>query len=757
MTISYQQIFDMAANYVRNSPPRGVELHVASKLYSYYKQATEGDQHREAPWKINVESYAKWSAWKELKGMRKDQAMMKYVELLNQVEPALMVSSFMGIFPEINHVWMTIDNQLYLWNYEVQEPICTHEDPDQVIIHVSLVKPLPGIFLEQIEYLLVIATPLEITLLGIAFEEKKKAGRPRGKVKIFRTDLSCHADSVNMCSIIGTDQGRIFMRGNDGQLFELVYQGEDGWLSRKISMINHSGGRFAVFIPSIFNWAGSDPIKLIALDNARNTLYTVTKNNYIELVYLGPDGKGFTSVAKYRDLNSELSKINAFDDQIVALYPISPIESRSLHVVVITSSGVRAYFSTNEYSYASTTNPKFIEPKTLKCLFAFPPSNIAGAINQRIKVHQGFYSNGITITSQALEDIDRILVSTPHAGTIVQGDRKYLVEYAGYCEVEGRTWAIEEIPSELQTSMKRNPVVGYYLNELATQFEFEARKFYLLTNGGLHTIIKHRPIDILYQLLSSQSPSNMRIFQDFFSKSINQGLYAVSPLGVPFSPNDVAHSAKYNGLVLYISRLVRSLWKRELVSKSVSPNGQELLVPTFTSEQLASIQLNLTSLEAFLKLYPKLTAAPTPDTRPTQGDHEAWKIEQQSFAYIHEIIIRTLETISFLSILIDFKIPNLAQNLSEHDRKELIAITFDGLVILPKGRDVAKALMSALVNNQINKEIGAEYVIDSLQKRCPGICESNDVILFKGMENLRTAKSIANQGSSAQLLQDALK
>ncbi|KAJ3262376.1 hypothetical protein HK103_002791 [Boothiomyces macroporosus] len=234
--------------------------------------------------------------------------------------------------------------------------------------------------------------------------------------------------------------------------------------------------------------------------------------------------------------------------------------------------------------------------------------------------------------------------------------------------------------------------------------------------------------------------------------------------GVPFSPNDVAHSAKYNGLVLYISRLVRSLWKRELVSKrfisliySLSPNGQELLVPTFTSEQLASIQLNLGSLEAFLKLYPKLTAAPTPDTRPTQGDHEAWKIEQQSFAYIHEIIIRTLETISFLSILIDFKIPNLVQNLSEHDRKELISITFDGLVILPKGREVAKALMSALINNQINKEIGAEYVIDSLQKRCPGICESNDVILFKGMENLRTAKSIANQGSSAQLLQDALK
>ncbi|KAJ3262349.1 hypothetical protein HK103_002790 [Boothiomyces macroporosus] len=555
----------MAASYVRCSDPKPVDPNVMYQLYSYYKQATEGDQYREAPWKINVESYAKWNAWKSLKGMRKDQAMTKYVELLNQdlllgerkrtsqttinVDnsgkwnylvaesfknlpdfilqryDSLMVSSFMGIFPEINHVWMTIDNQLYLWNYEVQEPICTHEDPDQVIIHVSLVKPLPGIFLEQIEYLLVIATPLEITLLGIAFEEKKKAGRPRGKVKIFRTDLACHADSVNMSSIIGTDQGRIFMRGNDGQLFELVYQGDDGWLTRKIRKLNKSGSSLAVFIPSIFNWAGSgkkklmlDPIKLIAFDNDRNALYTVTKNNYIELIYLGPDGKGFTRIAKYKDLNNDLNKINAFDDQIIALYPVSPMESRSLHMVVITSSGVRAYFSTNDYSYATTTNPKFIEPKTLKCLFAIPPSNIAGAVNQRIKVHQGYYSNGITITSQALEDIDRILMSAPHAGAIVQGDRKYLVEYAGYCEVEGRTWAIEEVPSDLLSSMKKKPVVGYHLNELATQFEFEPRKFYLLTNGGLHTIVKYRPIDILYQLLSSQSPSNLRVFQDFFSK-----------------------------------------------------------------------------------------------------------------------------------------------------------------------------------------------------------------------------------------------
>ena len=81
-----------------------------------------------------------------------------------------------------------------------------------------------GVFLEQIEYLLVVSTPLEITLLGIAFAESKTMNCPRGSLTIYRTEMSCHADNVNMSSIVGTKTGRIFMRGNDGQLFELLYQ-----------------------------------------------------------------------------------------------------------------------------------------------------------------------------------------------------------------------------------------------------------------------------------------------------------------------------------------------------------------------------------------------------------------------------------------------------------------------------------------------------------------------------------------------------
>jgi nuclear pore complex protein Nup155 len=43
-----------------------------------------------------------------------------------------------------------------------------------------------------------------------------------------------------MSKIKGTKEGRIFLCGEDGNLYELVYEKEDTWLNKKIRKINHS-------------------------------------------------------------------------------------------------------------------------------------------------------------------------------------------------------------------------------------------------------------------------------------------------------------------------------------------------------------------------------------------------------------------------------------------------------------------------------------------------------------------------------------
>jgi nuclear pore complex protein Nup155 len=544
-------------------------------------------------------------------------------DFMLQQYDSLQVSSFMGIFPEINRVWMTIDNHLYLWNYDApdsSELINTYEDPDQVIVNVSLVKPIKGVFLEQIEYLLVVSTPLEITLLGVAFAEPRKGSLSRGSLTIYRTDMACYADGVNMSSIVATPKGRIFMRGNDGQLFELVYQAQDGWLTRKIRKLNKSASSIAVFIPSIFNWAGSDPIRMIVLDNDRNLLYSVSKKNSIELISLGQSGEEFNRIARISDLADQLLRYSAFDDHITSIHPTAYSESKVIQCVAITSSGHRLYFSTHNSSgfgqYSLQTN--YVAPNTLQLRYVLAPPAISGTLPQQgSKVHESYYFNGLTVAAQAMDDLDRVLVFAPHPGAILQSTIRTMSEYASFFDVEGRTWAIAEAPNEQFRFMRQDGNdTGIHLNELASQYEYESRKLYLLTNGGLTTISKLRPLDLLLRLINTKSSGDTRAFQEFVSSfgvdqtcamclaiacshpSISSGQFGIpqnicniaskmyfdfggSPsmnaaqpvpgmaptgaMGVPLSTKELAFSPKHNGLALYITRILRPIWKKEIV------------------------------------------------------------------------------------------------------------------------------------------------------------------------------------------------
>ncbi len=56
------------------------------KLYSLYKQGTEGDNNSEAPSNpFDFVAKAKYSAWEELKGTSKEAAMQQYIDLVNKL------------------------------------------------------------------------------------------------------------------------------------------------------------------------------------------------------------------------------------------------------------------------------------------------------------------------------------------------------------------------------------------------------------------------------------------------------------------------------------------------------------------------------------------------------------------------------------------------------------------------------------------------------------------------------------------------
>jgi acyl-CoA-binding protein len=55
------------------------------KLYSYYKQATEGDVEGDRPGGFDFVGGAKYDAWAKIKGMSKDEAMNNYVKQVDKL------------------------------------------------------------------------------------------------------------------------------------------------------------------------------------------------------------------------------------------------------------------------------------------------------------------------------------------------------------------------------------------------------------------------------------------------------------------------------------------------------------------------------------------------------------------------------------------------------------------------------------------------------------------------------------------------
>ncbi|KAJ3393859.1 hypothetical protein HDU84_000822 [Entophlyctis sp. JEL0112] len=236
------------------------------------------------------------------------------------------------------------------------------DDQDQVIVSVGLVKPLPGVFLDEINHLLVVATPIEIILVAVAHKEEKGVSN----LNLYRTAITIASDNISMTSIVGSANGRIFMCGSNGRLYELQYQADEGWFTRKCRIIDLTVTTYSMFIPTFLNLSEEDPIQKIVVDVSRNILYALTERSNISLYYLGDDGKGFKFKERQTDIFSQAQKwlegynmyphpyLDPRNFHIVGIHVIPVSESSIVHLMAVSSSGEKQkeYASSNVISWA---------------------------------------------------------------------------------------------------------------------------------------------------------------------------------------------------------------------------------------------------------------------------------------------------------------------------------------------------------------------------------------------------------------------
>ena len=121
------------------------------------------------------------------------------------------------------------------------EEISSFSDQPDVITYAATTQPKPGVFINEIYYLLVLSTGVPVSSVA------GRDGRVHKGIKMYATDMSVSPD-VEMTSVVGTAGGRIFVCGSqDGYLYELYYQEKGGWFGKRAQLINRSVGKVRQF------------------------------------------------------------------------------------------------------------------------------------------------------------------------------------------------------------------------------------------------------------------------------------------------------------------------------------------------------------------------------------------------------------------------------------------------------------------------------------------------------------------------------
>jgi len=76
--------FEQAAEDVKKLPERP-DNDTLLKLYALYKQGSEGDVSGAKPGFFDFVGTAKYEAWAKLKGMKPEEAMQKYTDLVKKL------------------------------------------------------------------------------------------------------------------------------------------------------------------------------------------------------------------------------------------------------------------------------------------------------------------------------------------------------------------------------------------------------------------------------------------------------------------------------------------------------------------------------------------------------------------------------------------------------------------------------------------------------------------------------------------------
>ncbi|TNJ30188.1 Nuclear pore complex subunit [Giardia muris] len=301
----------------------------------------------------------------------------------------------MGFLRDIGYVWVAIDRDLALLEFEGSGRIVRLEMPETVQYCAAFV-PAVGAFSANARYLLAVATTGAVTLYAFIYPQQSAtldntvvdatvrasgatarqahawpptSGRNASSSRfvLSETGLSAALPSgATVTQLVTTDTGRLFAGLTNGALLELIYTTDagstltDGLLATFRSTEQRALGNAALgharlidrtsipilsSVPFIGSLVAQRPIKQCVYDETRGLLYTLHEDDRISPHLLdGSCVHSFQRLKPYTSLATDLKGLLPEETRIVQISPITRRESASLCLQAMLENGYLVYF-----------------------------------------------------------------------------------------------------------------------------------------------------------------------------------------------------------------------------------------------------------------------------------------------------------------------------------------------------------------------------------------------------------------------------
>jgi nuclear pore complex protein Nup155 len=471
----------------------------------------------------------------------------------------------LGLFSEIERSWIIVDNKLVLWNYKIPQSSFNTSSQflsiDQVrhsILTVKLVKPKPGIFIKEINWLLLVATTQDIHIFIIKYDSITN------NLEIFNPDLSVntHGLIVDNFAINNKNDDVYFTGSGDGiNIWKLNYSNKSTFTKNRCEKVCLTKTGLSSVIPNklpgmdLFNYDKTttnienlpESITQLVVDSERDFLYSLSNKSTIRVYKLQPKLEQLTEASKLvpSQIMKQLSSL--FVDSanakvldrftIIKLEVISPQESAAIQLIAITSYGCRILLKLGSNNFGYSFNSFASSSRLGVASIKFPPATEAPIVNPELdsfaksKQHiqqsianqqkslllkgtkiAKIISPGVFLCVKSTKRSDKLFISTVNYG-VLKKKNKFIedAEFLKYISFQNSTsyTYIHDI-IQITPSMNATNTPSGYANILASQYTKELLRFAILTNFGI-IIYQYKPSD---EIIKSLNDETLEYFMD---------------------------------------------------------------------------------------------------------------------------------------------------------------------------------------------------------------------------------------------------